>query len=181
MVRHLRSGLPLEFVPPTDLNPLIRRKLRLSLSDKAKQEIIRAEYFDRVFRVTQDSTTLTILTWLRSADFASREGRLLVSPADPIRFSFLEELDLTLDFALKAFLEHGSLTLEDYEQVFNAPEEEAFQVFETLRNLLLIAPMGARDGHRTGFEVTKEGEGYRVRPLLSQVVANHLKSRNILH
>lgn len=181
MVRHLRSGLPLEFVPPTDLNPLVRRKLRLSLSDKAKQEIIRTEYFDRVFRVTQDSITLTMLTWLRSADFASREGRLLVSPADPIRFSFLEELDLTLDFALKAFLEHGSLTLEEYEQVFNSPEEEAFQVFETLRNLLLIAPMGARGGHRSGFEVTKEGEGYRVRPLLSQVVANHLKSRNILH
>jgi len=122
-----------------------------------------------------------MLTWLRSADFTSKEGRLLVSPSHTVRFSFLEELDLSLDFALKAFLEHGSLTLEEYEMVFNAPEEEAFQVFEALRNLYLIRPVEARGESPSRFETTEAGKRFRVRPLLSQVVADHLKSRNILH
>jgi hypothetical protein len=181
LVRHRRSGLPLEFVQPTELNPLIRRRLRLSRSEKARQEIIRADYFDRISRSSENSLTLAMLTWLRSTDFATREGRLMVCPASPIRFSFLDELDLSLDFALKAFLEHGSLTPEEYQLVFNAPEEEAFQVFEALRARLLIHPAGPRGEAPSGFNENPQEERYRVRPLLSQVVAGHLMSRNILH
>jgi len=181
LTRHRLSGLPLEFVQPADLNPLVRRRLRLSRGEKARQDVIRTEFFDRVFRMSENNVAVAILLWLRSADFSSRKGWLRVSPPDPIRSQFLDGLDLSMGFALKAFLDHGSLTLEEHRAVFDAPEEEAFQVFETLRNLSLIEPSGARGGRPPSSDPTKEGERYRIPPLMGQMLANHLKSRNILH
>jgi hypothetical protein len=47
---------------------------------------------------------------------------------------------------------------------------------------MLIEPTGARRGAFTVSRSTvEEGERYRVPSLLSEVVARHLKKRNILH
>jgi hypothetical protein len=182
LARHRRSGLPLEFRAPPDLNPLVRRRLRLSRGEKSRQEILQTEYFDRLYRLSQESIPVAILHWLRSADFRSREGRLIVSPPPEIQYAFLQELDLDLDFALKAFLEHGSLTLEEYRDVFAASEEEAYQTFEALRSRLLLEPTGVRgEAVFAASKEVEEGERYRIPSLLSQVVAGRLKDRNILH
>jgi hypothetical protein len=181
MVRHRRSGLPVEFVQPGDLNALIRRRLRRTRGDKAKQEIIREDFFDRIFRMSEGNVAMAILLWLRAADFSSREGWLRVVAPRPLRFAFLEELDLTMDFALKGFLEHGTLTLEEYGKVFGTGPQEAFQVFETLRSRMLLESLGTRGGLPSPLDGVREGERYRVPGILSQVVANRLRNRNILH
>ncbi|MGW8266449.1 MAG: hypothetical protein ACWGSQ_08780 [Longimicrobiales bacterium] len=181
LVRHRLSGLPLEFVQPDDLNPLVRRRLGLSRGEKARQDVIRAEFFDRLFRMAEDNIAVAILLWLRSADFSSRKGWLRVSPPPRLRSYFIDDLDLSLGFALKAFLDHGSLTMEEHRAVFDAPAEESFQVFETLRNLSLIEPSGAKGARSSSSAPTTEGERYRIPPLMGQMLANHLKSRNILH
>jgi hypothetical protein len=181
MTRHRRSGLPLEFLPPSDLNPLVRRKLRLSRGEKAKQQILRGEFFDRLHRMSEGSIAMAILLWLKSVDFTSREGWLRVQASRPIRFTFMEGMDLTLDFALKAFLEHGSLTMEEYGEVFGTSKEEAYQVLEALRSRVLVEPVGFRGKPPFQQEGVKEGERYRVPEIMSQVVANRLKNRNILH
>jgi hypothetical protein len=182
LTRHRRSGVPLEFVEPPDLNPLIRRRLRLSRGDKARQEILRQEYFDRVSRLSEGNIAMAVLLWLRSADFDSRKGWLRIHPPLAVRLFLAEDLDLDAEFGLKAFLEHGSLTLEEYGQVFDATPEEAFQTFEILRNRMLLEPLSSRrGGSPVVFEGPKRDERYRIPAVLSQVVARRLKNRNILH
>jgi hypothetical protein len=182
LARHRRSGLPLDFRTPGDLNPLVRRRLRLSRGEKAHQKILRTEYFDRLHRLSQDSIPLAILYWLRSTDFKSGEGTLFLTPPSEIKYAFLDDLDLELDFALKAFLEHGSLTLTEYREVFAASEDESVQTFEALRSRLLLEPTGLGGGMRETVEKNiVEGTAYRIPALLSQVVARRLKNRNILH
>jgi hypothetical protein len=181
MVRHRRSGLPVEFLQPHDLNPLVRRRLRLARGEKARQQILRAEFFDRVFRMSEGSIAMALLLWLRSADFSSREGWLRVNPPRPVRFSFLDGMDLDLGFALKAFLEHGSLTLEEYGEIFGTTRAEAYQVFEALRTRAVLEPLNASPAQDSRFEGVEDGARYRVPGILSQVAANRLKNRNILH
>lgn len=182
LARHQRSGLPLVFRPPPDLNPLVRRRLRWSPSEKARQRVLQTEYFDRLYRLSQESIPMAILHWLRSVDFLSGEGKLLVTSPSDIRYAFLEELDLGLDFALKAFLEHGSLTLEEYRTVFASSHDDSFQTFQALRSRLLLETSSGAEGGvpQEGGKVV-EGERYRIPSLLSQVVAGHLRNRNILH
>ena len=93
-----------------------------------------------------------------------------------------DDLDLDVDFALKAFLEHGSLTLAEYREIFSASSDESVQTFEALRARLLLEPVSVVTGTlpRSGGRV-EEGERYRVPSLLSQVVAGRLKNRYILH
>lgn len=182
LARHGRSGLPLEFRAPKDLNPLVRRRLSRSRGEDGRQKVLRNEFFDRLHRMSQDSIPLAILYWLRSTDFRSGEGTLFLTPPTEIRYAFLEDLDLDLDFALKAFLEHGSLTLAEYQEVFAAAEDESLQTFEALRSRLLLEPAKVGEGvlQASGRSVN-EGVGYRIPALLSQVVARRLKDRNILH
>lgn len=182
LARHRRSGLPLEYRAPQDLNPLVRRRLRLSRNEKARQKLLQTEFFDRLFRLSEESIALGILHWLRSTDFRFRKGRLVVTPPSEIRYAFLDDLDLELDFALKAFLEHGSLTLEEYREVFRSSGEDSLQTFEALRSKLLLEPTGSpgETVATTGKKV-EEGERYRIPVLLSQMVAQRLKNRNILH
>ena len=182
LVRHRRSGLPLEFLPPQEVNPLLRRKLRLARNEEARQRLLGTEYFDRLFRLSQDSIPLAILYWLRSTDFRSGEGKLFLTPPSEIRYAFLDDLDLELDFALKAFLEHGSLTLDEYREVFAAEHDVGVQTFEVLRARLLLEPVGGGKGLLASADRRVDPEvGYRITPLLSEVVARRLKNRNILH
>jgi hypothetical protein len=182
LARHRRSGLPLEFRAPSDLNPLLRRRLRLARSEKARQVILQTDYFDRLHRLSEENIPMAILHWLRSTDFQATDGKLLVTPPAPVRFGFLNDLDLELDFALKALLEHGSLTLEEYREVFAASIEDSFQIFEALKTRMLVEPTGTRRGTLpTSRGTVEEGERYRVPSLLSEVVARHLKKKNILH
>jgi hypothetical protein len=181
MLRHRRSGLPVEFVQPTDLNPLVRRRLRLSRNEKARQEVLRRECFDRIFRLSEGNVSTAILHWLRSSDFTSREGWLRVTPPRPFRLVPLDETDLNLGFALKAFLEHGSLTMREFREVFATTTEEAFQVFEALRSRMLLESLDTLPGQRSGIERPEEEEPYRIPGIMSQGVARRLSTLNILH
>jgi len=181
MTRHRRSGLPVEFMQPGDLNPLIRRKVRLSRGEKAKQQILRGEYFDRLHRLSEGSIAMSIFLWLRSTDFSSREGWLRVHAPRSIDFPFLDVMDLTLAFALKAFLDHGSLTLEEYGEVFGTSREEAYQVLEALRSRALLQPIESAGSVPRSREAVTEAQRYRIPSVLSQVVSIRLRNRNILH
>jgi len=181
MVRHQRSGLPVEFRQPRDLNPLVRRKLRLSRGEKAKQEILRTEFFDRLYRMSAGSAGAAILLWLRALNFSSKKGWLRVTPPRPIRFTFMEELDPNLDFVLMALMEHRSLTLEELAAVFDVSREQAFRTFEALRRRMLVEPLGTRRSAEPCLESVEDGVRYRIPGILSHVVVARLRNRNILH
>lgn len=181
MVRHQRSGVPLEFLAPQDANPLLRRKLQKARTEEERYTILKAEFFDRLYRASQANIPMAILLWIKSADFTTQEGWLQLKPPRPIRFSFLEELDLGLDFALKALLEHGSLTLEEYTRIFAAPADDAFQAMEALRGRSLLERLEGAGGLPRPVDRIQDGVRYRVPPLLSQVVSQYLRNHNIFH
>ncbi len=181
LTRHRRSGVPLEFTEPGDLNPLVKRKLKRARADKDRQDVLRADFFDWLFRASQGNVLMAILMWLRSADFKTRPGWLRLQPAQAIRFAFLEEMDLPTSFALKAFLEHESLTLDEYSRVFAVSFDEAFQTLEVLRRKVLIDRLDTPGGLPVPVRRLEEGVRYRIPPIITQVIAQNLRDQNILH
>jgi len=181
LVRHQRSGVPLEFLAPDDANPLLRRKLQRARNEEERYQLLRGEFFDRLHRASQGNVTMAILLWLKSADFSSKGGWLQLHPPRPIRFSFLDELDADMDFALMAFLEHGSLTLEEYTAIFAARPDDAFQTLEALRGRTLLDRLDAQGSLPETVQHIDDGVRYRVPPILSQVVSTYLRNQNILH
>lgn len=178
LARHLRSGLPLQYAEPTRRRDAIRTHAqRIGRSDK-QQQLIERNYFERLHRASHGSIRLALFHWLRSADFQSLEGSLLVQPLEPLSPQ-LEMLDLTQSFALKAILDHGTLTVEEYSQVVRAPAARAPHTFRSLLDQqvieILTADSGSDDRPPTG------ADRYRVRPFMIGAVIAHLRSRNILH
>ena len=178
LARHLRSGLPLQYAEPTRRREAIRtRAQRIGRSDK-QQQLIERSYFERLHRAAQGSIRLALFHWLRSADFQSLEGSLLVQPLEPLSPQ-LEMLDLTQSFALKAILDHGTLTVEEYREVVRAPAARAPHTFRSLMDHQVIEILAADDGRNDQTPV--RANRYRVRPFMIGAVIAHLRSRNILH
>ncbi len=181
MTRHQRSGVPLEFLAPSSPNPLLKRKLQRARSADDRQALLREEFFDRLYRASQGNIIMAILLWLKSSDFAGRQGWLRLRPPVPLRFQFLEELDLDADFALMALLEHSSLTIEEFCTVFRVEPDQAFQTLELLRGRMLLDRFVTTGGLPEPVQTVRDGVRYRVPPILSQVVTQYLRNHNILH
>lgn len=178
LARHLRSGLPLQYAEPTRRREAIRtRAQQIGRSDK-QQQLIERNYFERLHRASQGSIRLALFHWLRSADFQSLEGSLLVQPLEPLSPQ-LEMLDLTQSFALKAILDHGTLTVEEYREVVRAPAARAPHTFRSLLDQQVIEIPAADSG--SDDPTPARADRYRVRPFMIGAVIAHLRSRNILH
>ena len=184
LARHRLSGLPLRFAEPHDGRALLRRRAR-RLRGSGKQEgLIESDYFQRLHRVSRGSPRLALFYWLRSADFASTAGSLLVQPLSTLE-SGIENLDRAQSFALKAILDHGTLTSDEYCDVARNSSAESLHILRSLEECRVIekVPAAAREKppaeKATGDNAARSR--YRIRPLMIGAVAAHLRSRNILH
>lgn len=178
LARHLRSGLPLQYAQPTRASEAIRtRAQQMHRSDK-QQHLIEKNYFERLHRAAHGSIRLALFHWLQSADFQAVEGSLLVQPLEPLSPQ-LDMLDLTQSFALKAILDHGTLTVDEYREVARAPAPQAPHTFRSLTDQHVIEISGATDGPNDRAHAPTDR--YRVRPFMIGAVIAHLRSRNILH
>lgn len=184
--RHQRSGLPLTFLVP-DLKgvPLLRRRLRRASDEEARQALLRADYFDRLYRACGQNVMLELLYWLRSVEIDEDAEQAQVHPVEPLSFAFFSTFDLPRTFTLKTFLEHATLTIAEHSEALRLSEEESLQHFEALGNLLLIepAPDGSEAAPRTAFTFTAidERTRYRLRPVVIQPVVQYLRGKNIVH
>lgn len=180
--RHARSGLPLTFDEPQAPAPLLVRRLKGANNDATRQDLLRADYFDRLARASGRSIALALFYWLRSLDFESADDHLTVRSLPPLDFGFLAGYDLPRAFALKALLQHGTLTLSEYQRVFRSTPREGYLLFESLANELLITRAnGTTNGAAPGAPVgVRLGERYRIHPLLVHPVAEALRSRNMM-
>ena len=178
LARHLRSGLPLQYVEPTHGREALRTRARRVQPGEKRQQLIEKHYFERLHRASQGSIRLALFQWLRSADFNSLEGSLVVQPLEPLSPQ-MDMLDLTQSFALKAILDHGSLTVDEYREVARAPAAEAPHTFRSLLDQRVIETLATGDGRDD--QPPLPHERYRVRPFMTGAVIAHLRSRNILH
>ena len=179
--RHMRSGLPLRFVAPRILPPMLRRRLSRAASEQERQAILRADYFDRLFRAAGENILLNLFYWLRSARIDDGSESLLALPVEPLNFGYLDSLTLQQSFSLKAFLDHATLTLQDHDRIFEVDHEESRQIFESLGNLLLIEPTDQlRRLASFTFSTVNDDRRYRIRALVVHPVLVHLRSRNMI-
>lgn len=178
--RHLRSGLPLEYVEPRAGADALRTRARRIHATDRQQQLIEKDYFERLHRASLGSIRLALFHWLRSADFTTVEGSLLVRPLDPLSPP-TDTLDLTRSFALKAILDHGTLSTGEYCEVLRTSARECAHTLRSLEeNHFIEACRFPNDEPPAPGEPAAETR-YRLRPLMTGAVITHLRSRNILH
>ena len=178
--RHLRSGMPLQYVEPRAGTVALRTRARRMHGSDRQQELIEKDYFERLHRASLGSIRLALFHWLRSADFTTAKGRLLVRPLEPLRPP-TDLLDLDRCFALKAILDHGTLTAGEYREVLRTSETECAHTLRSLEEQHFIAPTGNREDEPGRPGASAPPARYRLRPLMTGAVIAHLRSRNILH
>jgi len=181
MLRHRRSGLRLRFEEPAEGRRLLRRRLRGARGTGAQQELLAADFFDRLHKASLGTLRLALFQWLSSADFESGDGEVRMNPVERPDFSMLDLLDLTQNFTLKAIMEHETLSMTEHDVVFRVPHQESYQVFESLTNRRLIESVTTKGGEEVTQSEVVEGLRYQVRPLLTGAVIAHLERRNIIH
>ena len=209
LARHRLSGLPLRYAEPRTGRHLLLGRATGTRGSRKHQQQIEADYFQKLHRASLGSIRLALFHWLRSADFRTVEGSLLVRPLEPLQ-PFAGALDIDQSFALKALLDHGTLTVPEYCEVVRVPLPQGRHLFHALCDLRVLEPApGAADAPETSAApadvpgtgsaplganaaVTADRAGaspdpgppetlYRVRPLVAGAVVAHLKSLNILH
>ncbi|MEM9056659.1 MAG: hypothetical protein AAGD86_04230, partial [Pseudomonadota bacterium] len=181
--RHRRSGLPLSFDPPATVSPFFRRRLRKAGSDEARQALLQAEYFDDLFAASGQNIMLALFYWHLSITYHSEPASIQVNALPRLSFDFLAFLSLPEAFALKAFLEHATLTVDEYSRIADVSLDASVETFESLGNSMLIEldANEYRDVANVEFERIEPERRYRLRPLLVQPVIRHLRTKNIVH
>ncbi|PEN10957.1 hypothetical protein CRI94_17165 [Longibacter salinarum] len=181
--RHRRSGLALTFEAPDEsAQPLLARRLARAETPEARQEMLRQDYFDRLHSLCGQNVMLALFHWFRSVRMDEDGSGIRVAPVRPIRFDFLDTFSVRQSFALKALLEHASLTVSELAQVLQLSPEKARTILEALGNAQLIAPAETIGIAGTyAFDGVEPDIRYRVRPMVLHPVARHLRSRNIVH
>jgi hypothetical protein len=183
MTRHRRSGLPLDFTVPDEATyPILARRVKALDDPERRQALLRAEFFDRLHDACGQNVMLALFYWFRSVTLDADEGVLRVRPLNPVSFEVLDTFPLPHAFALKALLEHGTLTVAELAAVLEIDAGTSRSLLETLGNALVIAPADrVEEPGVFQFASVDRETRYRIRPLLIQPVTRVLRSRNIVH
>ncbi|MEL7449707.1 MAG: hypothetical protein AAFN78_10890 [Pseudomonadota bacterium] len=181
--RHRRSGLPLVFDPPAIITPFFRRKLRKAGSDEERQAMLQAEYFDDLFAASGQNIMLALFYWHLSIICHAEPPSIQVKALPKLSFDFLDFLSLPEAFALKAFLEHATLTVEEFSHIADISSEASHEIFESLGNSMIVEldANEYRNVVNVQFERIEPDRRYRLRPLLVQPIIRFLRTRNIVH
>ena len=180
LARHRLSGLPLRYAEPRDRRAVLRRRTRRLRGTDRHDRLIEADYFQRLHRAALGSTRLALFHWLRSADFTTVEGSLVVQPLRTLS-SGMKGLDLAQSFALKAILDHGTLTVAEYCEIARASGPESMHLFRSLEDHRIVERLSGASAKGEMEPGHSHASRYRIRPLMTGAVTAHLRSRNILH
>jgi hypothetical protein len=180
--RHRKSGYKLVFEQGDVTNPLMKRRLKKAATEEEKQAILQDAYFDRLHAQCGQNIMLALYYWIRSITVNEDESGVSVKALDAIKFAFLGAFSLQQATALKALLDHGSLTIEEYSIVSQIDPEESIAVFESFANALLIETLDddATPDHFHFLSVSPSTR-YRIRPLIVHPVVQFLRGKNIVH
>ena len=185
LCRHRRSGLQLDFdVPDEGTAPLLARRVRAADAEE-EQDLLKEEFFDRLFSLCGQNVMLALFYWFRAVHLEpgdAEEGLLHVRPLRPMNFDFLDAFSMEHTFALKALLDHGTLTIAELADVLQIDAARSRALLESLGNALLIVPDASLvDPGRVPFTSVDRDTRYRIRPLVLHPVTRFLRSRNVIH
>jgi AAA ATPase domain len=161
--RHNLSGLRLEFAPLPQEDPRVSRARRfLGLELNPRQLFLDALYLqsDGIFRAAFE-------LWQGSIERVEGGTVHMRQPLAPDYRPLISELTLEDCFALKAILQHGSLTVDELAQVLATGREASRRQLERLQLLDLL-------------EAEPVSPGLRVRPEAGRVVREALVRTSLL-
>ncbi len=181
--RHQRSGIPLRFEAPDPLPLGLRRALAKARTEEERERLVRDAFFDRLYELSEGYVALALLYWLRSVRVDDGAETMTITWPGVVDFGAWADLPAEQAYALRAFLEHGSLTIGEYGRLMGASRDASFAVFEGLANKLIIEPTGP--ARRAGTELrhfhVDSDTRYRVRVVLVRPVERLLISRRLIY
>jgi predicted RNA-binding protein with EMAP domain len=160
--RNSLSGYQIQFTP-TELN--LQSKLFQKLDQEQQQLYLQKQFFSNLNRLSNGNISLAQMYWLRSTRSVD-EKSIIVSIVGGFDLSFVKNLPGNFLFALQVLLLHDGLTLEDFSQVMNQPENVS-------RNLLI--PMLEK-----GLLIRPKHK-LNINPIIYKHVLAYLSSRNFIH
>lgn len=160
--RHALSGLRLQFAPPAPRGHGVYRLRRFFGLEQSAEQV----FFDLLFRQSEGLFRSAFELWLGRIERIEGSVVRMLQPVDP-NYSRLEaELKPEDLFTLQAILQHGSLTAEEWAEVFGGAVEEARSRLDRLLALEILEPEPACPG-------------LRVRPPAGRFVRDALTRQNL--
>lgn len=160
--RNYLSGYKIDFEPPESQ---ITSKSYLKLNEKERQAYLKKSFFKELNQMSNGNVSLAQLYWLRSTHGITEDTINIQSLRD-FDVSFDKDLPANYLFALHAILIHDGLMIEDYSQVFKAPEYICRNdLIPMLEKGLLIKPK----------------EKYNINPIIFRQVVDLLRSHNFIN
>jgi hypothetical protein len=156
------SGYDLIFNPSEDIK---KQKSYNKANEVQKVEILQAEYFERMGKLSSNNIAVALFLWLRSIENSTDE-KIEVSLDIELDFSFLKALSDKKLFSLMAIILHDGLTIEEHSLIFNTSHKSSQLLFATLSD----------DGI-----IFRKDSIYRINFQLYKPIINLLKDKNILH
>ncbi|NPD44131.1 MULTISPECIES: ATP-binding protein [unclassified Lentimicrobium] len=160
--RNYLSGYKIDFEPSESQ---ITSKSYIKLNDKDQQAYLKKSFFKELNQMSNGNVSLAQLYWLRSTH-GINEDTIKIQSLRDFDVSFDKDLPSNYLFALHAILVHDGLIIEDYSQVFKAPEYICRNdLIPMLEKGLLIKPK----------------EKYNINPIIFRQVVDLLRSHNFIN
>jgi len=163
LLRHKLSGLRLHY-PPVPTSDARVNAVREMLGIRRKAE---DQYFEALYRQSQGVFRSAFELWQHFVERTEGGVLYLKPPVEPNIEPLLSEVTQEDAFALKAILQHGSLTVREHAMVFECPEENSVLRLQRLSDLEFL-------------EADPSGPGLRIRPEAGRIVRTALHRLNLL-
>jgi len=161
--RHGLSGLRLEFAPLPEEDPRVSGIRRFLGFEQDPQRL----FLDALYEQSEGIFRAAFELWQGSIERVEGGIVHMRQPLAPNYQELAAEMTLEDCFALKAILQHGSLTAEELARVLATSREESLRQLERLHLLEVLEPEPA-------------SPGVRVRPEAGRLVRETLSRRNLL-
>lgn len=162
--RNRASGYHLIFEAPKTV--VKSRKYKRLKTREERQEYLKNTFFKQLNEeVATGNITVAMLFWLRSIK-KNVKDRLVVSPLVDFDYSFLHQLPAQELFALAAFLQHDTLTINEFSLIFRQNMQESLLLLNRMTNRGILI---------------YNGNEYVIHPFLYRPIVRALKVKNILH
>jgi hypothetical protein len=161
--RHGLSGLRLEFAPLPEEDPRVSGARRFLGFEQDPQKL----FLDSLYEQSEGIFRSAFELWQGCIERVEGGVVHMRQPLSPDFRTLIEELALEDAFALKAILQHGSLTADEVAQVLATRPEDCLRQVERLQLLEVLEPEPVCPG-------------LRVRPEAGRLVRETLNRRNLL-
>ena len=161
--RHNLSGLRLEFAPPPEGDPRVRKVRRFLGLEKSPRDL----FFEALYRQSEGVFRSAFELWQDSIERVEGGVVYMRQRLDPSYRRLEAELNLDDCFLLQAILQHGSLTAAECRELFDPTAEDFERRLQRLEVLEILEPEPMYPG-------------LRVRPQAHRFVRDALQNRNLL-